>query len=486
MSTLQTKPSRLPAVRKEQLACVVIVIVSGTLVLLGWFSDIEILKRIFPTLVAMNPVTAVGFILLSVSLFFSQSESVGRQTRLIAQICAGSIAIVGLIKLSEIVFGWTSGVDQLLFAAKLAADATGQPNRMAPNTALNFLLLGSALLLLDKKIRRGLHVSDVLILISIFDSLLPIIGYLYGTKLFYGVGNFIPMALHTALLFLILGIGILLARPGRGINVTILDRGISGVMMRRFLPVVIGLPILIGWLRLEGQGRNFYDNELGVALMVVSQMVFLTGFVWWHSFLVLRIDTKRKNVEVLLHEMTLTDELTGLRNRRGFFLLAEQELKVALNKQMGVILWCIYADLDGLKKINDSLGHEFGSEAIVRTADILKATFRDADILARLGGDEFAVLAVSNSLAGGSLLLERLNRKVHDLNEQEQLLYKLALSVGLVRFDPDKKTSVNELLKEADQAMYEDKNSKKDRDESTMQDLKRTAKYRNEPHKPVE
>jgi diguanylate cyclase (GGDEF)-like protein len=200
----------------------------------------------------------------------------------------------------------------------------------------------------------------------------------------------------------------------------------------------------------------------------VSHILLFTTLVWWHSFLLFRLDTQQKQAELMLQELTLTDDLTGLRNRRGFFLLAEQELKLALNKRMGVVLWCIYADLDGLKKINDSLGHEYGSRAIVQTAEILKATFRDSDITARLGGDEFVVLAMSNSLEGGNLLLERLQNNVSAFNVREQLPYRLSLSLGLVRFDPNRRITVNDLLKEADQAMYENKRSKKSGQKPTL------------------
>jgi diguanylate cyclase (GGDEF)-like protein len=464
--------SKLTSLRRtariDHIAYVAAVTVSS-LVLIGWAFNIESFKRILPTKVAMNPITAVAFILLSISLWSSQSENARQRTFFIAKACAGLTILIGLLKLSEILFGWASGVDQVLFTDKLLVDPTGQPNHMAPNTALNFLLLGSALLFLDKKPWRSFYISDALILISIFDSLLPIIGYLYGTKSLYGIGHFIPMALHTAIIFLLLGIGVLFARPGRGLTVPMLDKGIVGVMARRLLPAVIGFPIIIGWLRLLGQQLNFYDNELGVALMVVSHILLFTILVWWNSFLLFRLDAKRRQAEVQLQELTLTDDLTGLRNRRGFFLLAEQELKLALNRQMGLVLWCIYADLDGLKQINDKLGHEFGSRAIVQTAGIIKATFRISDITARLGGDEFAVLAVSNTFDGGNILLERLQSNVVSFNVREQLPYRLSLSVGLMRVDTSRITTVDDILKEADQAMYENKRSKK-----SVQELKPT------------
>ena len=434
-------------------------IVSG-LVLCGWALDVELFKRLFPRLVAMNPTTAVALILLALSLWLSQSERAGGRAGLIAKLCAGTVALIGLLKLSEVLSGRPVGVDQWLFADKLKLDLSGQPNRMAPNTALNFLLLGSAVLLLNLKFRRGFNIAQACVMVSLCDSLLPMIGYAYGTSMLYGIGHFIPMALHTAITFLALGIGILFASPDRGLIVTILDTGVSGIMTRRILPVVICLPVLIGWLRLEGQRHNLYDNELGVALMVVAHIIILATFVWWNSFLLLGLDTRRKQAEVQLQELTLTDDLTGLRNRRGFLLLTEQELKLARSKRTGIGLWLVYADLDGLKQINDSLGHEFGSRAIVQTAEVLKTTFRETDIIARLGGDEFVVLAVSNEPDSGKIMLARLEANMCVFNQREREVYELSLSAGAWPVDPEKVFSIEEALQGADQAMYEHKRSK--------------------------
>ncbi len=457
--------SHAPRHRVASVASVFAFIV-GSLVLCGWALNLEALKRIFPRLVAMNPTTAVAFLLLGLSLWLSPSESTGQKARLAAILCAGLVALVGLLKLCEVLFGWTVGVDQLLFASELADDVTGQPNRIAPNTALNLLLFGCALLLLNIKIRGGFHVAQLCIILSLLASLLPIIGYVYGTKMLYGIGHFIPMALHTAITFLVLGLGTLFARPGRGLTATIVDRGVSGVMVRRLLPAVIVLPVVIGWLRLEGQRLALYENEVGVALMAVGHILILATLVWWNSFLLFRIDARRKQAETQLQELTLTDDLTGLRNRRGFFFLTEQELKLARNKRTGIQLWLIYADLDGLKKINDNLGHDVGSRAIVQTAEVLKSTFRESDIIARLGGDEFVILAVSAATDGGNIMLERLQDNLRGYNIRERLPYRLSLSVGIVRVDAERAASIEDVLKEADQAMYEDKRSKKEQQRS--------------------
>ncbi|HEY9282757.1 MAG TPA: GGDEF domain-containing protein [Pyrinomonadaceae bacterium] len=435
----------------------------GGLVLFGWALDVEALKRVFPRLVAMNPVTALALILLGLSLRLSGAEGSGRKTRLAAGLCAALAAAAGLLKLTEVVFGRAAGVDQLLFAGKLAGDLTGQPNRMAPNTALNLLLSGCALLLLNVKVRGGFRVAQSCIVGSVLASLIPVVGYAYGTRMLYGVGQFIPMALHTAVTFLALGVGSLFARPGRGLTVAIVDKGVSGVMARRLLPAVIALPVVIGWLRLEGQRLGLYENELGVALMAVAHILILATLVWWSSFQLFRVDGRRRRAEAQLQELTLTDELTGLRNRRGFFLLTEQEFKLARNNRTGIQLWLIYADLDGLKKINDGLGHDAGSRAIVQTAEVLRSTFRDSDIIARLGGDEFVVLAVGNAADSGSIMAARLRENLRGYNLRERLPYRLSLSVGVLRVDAERAASIEDVLKEADQAMYADKRGRKER-----------------------
>lgn len=379
----------------------------------------------------------------------------------VARCTAVVVLFIGASKLCEITFGWFTGFDQILFSEKLASDPTGMPNRMAPNTAFNFVLLSVAILYPWKNNRRRIDLSTLLLILSTFCSFLPIVGYLYGTRSFYGIGKFIPMALHTAMTFLILSLSLLLSRPERPIIATLFDSGMSGIMVRRILPAVIALPVLLAWFRLKGQNLGFFDSELGAALVVIAQILVLAAIVWWNSFLLLRLDKQRKAAEDRLSEMALADDLTGLSNRRGFVFLAEQELKLARNKRIGIVLWCLYVDLDGLKKINDTLGHDAGSDAIVHTAAILQATFRESDIIARLGGDEFAILAATNTSVGGNLVIERLQTNVSEFNDRENLPYKISLSVGLVSVDTDEIQSLDELMKAADAEMYLNKRARK-------------------------
>jgi diguanylate cyclase (GGDEF)-like protein len=159
-------------------------------------------------------------------------------------------------------------------------------------------------------------------------------------------------------------------------------------------------------------------------------------------------------VERELRYLALTDDLTCLYNRRGFFASATQQLKLA--RRNGQSLLLLFCDVDNLKQINDSYGHREGDLALVRTADALEEAFRDSDILARLGGDEFAVLALEASTQHEGALLRRLKKSLKKANSNESR-YDLSLSIGVARFDPQRPIALGDLMEQADRNMYEQK-----------------------------
>jgi len=166
----------------------------------------------------------------------------------------------------------------------------------------------------------------------------------------------------------------------------------------------------------------------------------------------------RKSKEALI-ALSLRDELTGLYNRRGFLTLAEQQLKVANRAKKGLLM--IFADIDGMKEINDTLGHRQGDSALIDTAQILGKTFRESDIIARYGGDEFIILSIENTESGAELFETRLRDHLKYHNNYESRLYTLSLSTGFARYDPENPLSIEDLLVEADHIMYGKKNDKK-------------------------
>ncbi len=167
-----------------------------------------------------------------------------------------------------------------------------------------------------------------------------------------------------------------------------------------------------------------------------------------------------KRLEDELRLLSLTDELTGLYNRRGFLTLAEQQLRMA--KRLKTETFMLYADLDNLKGINDTFGHKEGDFALIETAKILKATCRDSDIIARIGGDEFAVFPVGTTEAFAEKITARLQNNIETYNAKESRGYPLSLSLGITRCDSESDLSIQDLLIQADQLMYEHKRRKKE------------------------
>jgi diguanylate cyclase (GGDEF)-like protein/PAS domain S-box-containing protein len=171
--------------------------------------------------------------------------------------------------------------------------------------------------------------------------------------------------------------------------------------------------------------------------------------------------TERKQMEETLKILSITDELTGLYNRRGFFVLSQQQLKLAERTRKNALLF--FADLDRLKWINDTSGHQEGDTAILETAHALKDTFRETDIIGRLGGDEFAVLAIGTNNETKKILINRLQSFLSAYNKLETTRNKISLSVGAAQYDPKNSPSLDELITRADALMYEEK-TKKQRD----------------------
>jgi diguanylate cyclase (GGDEF)-like protein/PAS domain S-box-containing protein len=168
--------------------------------------------------------------------------------------------------------------------------------------------------------------------------------------------------------------------------------------------------------------------------------------------------TERKGMEEKLKVMSTMDELTGLFNRRGFLSLSQQYLLLAERTRQNYLF--LFTDLDNMKSINDTLGHPVGDKALVDTADILKKTFRKTDIIGRVGGDEFAILSIGATDNNSEVLARRLQDNIKTFNTAGRRHYTISLSVGIVRYDPQNPSSLEDLMAQADQLMYEEKRKK--------------------------
>lgn len=172
-----------------------------------------------------------------------------------------------------------------------------------------------------------------------------------------------------------------------------------------------------------------------------------------------RYAIERHRLLLALRSLSLIDELTGLYNRRGFADLGEQYVKLSRRATRGVTL--VMADLDRFKTINDTLGHHVGDRALLKVADLLRATFRQSDLIARVGGDVFAVLALEASGEDAEMLHARLNEQVAHFNENTAEPFQLSVSIGIARHDGDEKAYLGDLLAQAGAALNEMKTNKR-------------------------
>ncbi|OGQ88805.1 MAG: hypothetical protein A2512_04195 [Deltaproteobacteria bacterium RIFOXYD12_FULL_56_24] len=182
--------------------------------------------------------------------------------------------------------------------------------------------------------------------------------------------------------------------------------------------------------------------------------------------------TEGKKMEEKLRESALRDDLTSLFNRRGFMTLADKLIESSLRDNNDLLL--VYVDFDNLKWINDTLGHTMGDRALIETAGLLRETFRLADVIGRLGGDEFVILCTDNAaLNNEKPILSRLSEHIEKANQITNRQYPLSLSIGVSRCDHLTPCSIDELLRRADQTMYENKEEKKSRHQDGYQRQKR-------------
>ena len=176
----------------------------------------------------------------------------------------------------------------------------------------------------------------------------------------------------------------------------------------------------------------------------------------WHA---LRYAMERQRVQLQKLSLSLIDDLTGLNNRRGFLALAEYQVKVA--RRTGKSFLLAFVDLDGMKQINDTFGHQEGNRALVDAAKVLKDSFRQSDVLARLGGDEFAILIAEADGTSIYTVVQRVQQKLLSCNADPGRQYDLSFSIGIVADDATQQSDLEQLLSQADALMYEHKRSKR-------------------------
>jgi PAS domain S-box-containing protein len=271
------------------------VMLISLLVLVGWGLDMEGLKKIFPGLATMKPLTALGLLMDGASLWLLRQDEGNMLRRRIGQGCAVLVALLGGVVLLEYGANISLDLDLWFFRRSVLADGGLHPGRPAPSTAYCLLLASTALLTLGAKTVR---LAPVLALQILLISLLALVGYVFSVSAFYQIKLYASTALHTAVLLLILSLGLLSVRYLGWLSSRLAGSG----MARRLLPAAVLFPSAIGLFQLKGQRLGLYDADFAWVLFVTVHIVVFSGLICWAAKLLNRTDAEREARYIDLQE----------------------------------------------------------------------------------------------------------------------------------------------------------------------------------------
>lgn len=287
----------------------------GFLVLLGWQFDIEFLKRPIPGLVAMNPVTAIGFIISGLAIFFILKSKGNKNLFYWLSIVAALLTVsIGVLKLSDFIFKTRIGEEEWLFNHKLFNEkSSGFSSSIAPATALNFIVLGLSIILSTSKKISLKSISNYLSLLSILVALFSMLGYIYFVPEFFEVLNIHPMAVQTAVCFLIAALVILFNNRNISFMKDFTHSDDSWFVTRFFMSVTFSIGIILGFILLFLHYRFSVSSEFIIALGVLSIIVSSFFITWNISIKLNKINKLREGVEIEL--LKVNRELQSSHNR---------------------------------------------------------------------------------------------------------------------------------------------------------------------------
>jgi diguanylate cyclase (GGDEF)-like protein len=386
----------------------------------------------------MGADAAAASVLCAISLYIAEN----RESRRIRQISIG-LALLAALPACAILAGYEIPASLGMPGAACGALAES----LQPLTAGAFVLLAFSIALVGARVPMAIRIADLAVFALCLIALILISGYLFGALRVFGLSSELWVSPQTLLCLALLTQAVLLRRAETGVFSIFLGQGIGSRIARALIPVLLVLPFL---------------REAGRAHLVQAQLIpahyataILASVATMLSLLLLLYLAWRINaMELEIHDLSLRDSLTGLYNLRGFTLLAEQSLRMAQRSELPFSV--LYLDVDNLKLVNDTMGHEMGSSFLTETGQLMKAAFRETDVMGRIGGDEFA-LAGHFSQVAISIASERLKAACTVRNAETGRKYPLAFSVGYVTATEHSHETLRDLMAAADQAMYAEK-----------------------------
>ena len=405
----------------------VITAIMGIMVLVGWVLDVPTLKSVLPGAATMKVNTSLGILLLG----SPESNQYGVTAGGRASWRRRRQVMLGMVTLMEYFLAWDAGIDQMLFKdPQTVADA--YPGRPSHATALNLMILGIGLLGINS--RRSRCLTTMMAMIASLVSWIALNGYVFGAQALYGVGLYSAIALHTAAIFFLYGLGLFAVQPRCSPTRLVLSEGAGGTLVRWLLPFALLAPPVLGWLFRHVQTLGAYHEEFGWALYSVASSVGSAGLIILLARRVAAMDAERARATVL----SRNDPLTGLANRRAFDNFILENFKLARRHARPLSL--LMLDVDHFKRYNDTFGHPAGDEALRITARLLSMHARETDLVARIGGEEFAIVLPETDIAGALLLAERIREEVEQTASYRG---RMTVSIGAAGLTGDGKIRSN-------------------------------------------
>lgn len=274
----------------------IIISATGITVLFGWLFDITLLKSIQPSFVSMKTNAALCFILTGISIISWQKNRPVRHSMGFA--LAFLVTLIGFLTLVEYLFHINIGIDQLFFKDTRSAILTAFPNRMAPSTAFNFLVIGIALMSIDKICKNGMRLAQLFILLEGVVTVAALVGYLLGAEALYSaIHSFTAMGLHTTILFILIFFAVFFARPEHGIMALIISGQTAGLVFRPMLIIAIVCPFLVYFVSFAGQNAGLYSGKYATAISIILNIVSFSAISYLLCLSLAKTDAKRKNAE---------------------------------------------------------------------------------------------------------------------------------------------------------------------------------------------
>ena len=292
-------PALVARCRRWSRICGTATALLGSTVLLGWLLDVATLKSVLPIWVSMKPNTALGFAMAGAALLLSDARRIPAGGRRAASLLASGITLLGVLTLTEYALDSDFGIDQFLFHATPDPHTHSPIGRMALATAIGLTTTGLALLLRHERLHRFLF--QAMAVVGNLIGLLATLGYAFDVKALYGFFVFSTVAMHTALAFMVINVGILLSRPQIGLLGVLTSTTAGGVMARRLLPFALYAPLIIGWLRMQAGHRQLVDVDFGIAMVTVTYIVVLLLFIWRTADALRQSDLQRRVADEMRH-----------------------------------------------------------------------------------------------------------------------------------------------------------------------------------------